>query len=127
MNSNNTEHYYESLKLSYQLPASPPNRPTPMRAAPLPPTSPLNIDISNNLCASSNTNNTGTLSHYHNDFIGIPFILNSRLAKIDCSFELPKSVSKPSNTLEYDFILERQILCSTRSEKRKSTSTNPFF
>ncbi|XP_070505671.1 multivesicular body subunit 12B [Chironomus tepperi] len=124
--NNNTEHYYESLKLSYQLPASPPNRPTPLRAAPLPPTSPLNIDVSHNVSSSSNSN-TGTLSHYHNDFIGIPFILNSRLAKIDCSFELPKSVPKSSSSIEYDFNLERQILCSTKNEKRKSSSTNPFF
>lgn len=96
-----------------------------MRAAPLPPTSPLNIEVSNNAVSSST--NTGTLSHYHNDFIGIPFILNSRLAKIDYSFELPKSVPKSSSSIEYDFNLERQILCSTKCEKRKSASTNPFF
>lgn len=123
---NSTEHYYESLKLSYQLPAlSPNNRPAPVRAAPLPPTHPLNIDVSTTSNNSPHSN-TGTLSHYHNDFIGIPFVLHPKMIKVDCSFELPKSVPK-SDSIEYDFYLERQILCSTKNENRKSSSTNPFF
>lgn len=118
---NNTDHYYESLNLSYQLPSSPPtgnnnNKILPLRKAPLPPT-PTN----------SNSNfNSGTLSYYQKDLLGIPFILNSRMIKHDYSFEMPKC-EKPTDTLEYDFNLERQVLCSTRSENRKSTSLNPFF
>jgi hypothetical protein len=117
---NNTDHYYESLNLSYQLPSSPPNnnnRAMPLRKAPLPPT------------PTNNSYNTGTLSHYHTDLQGIPFVLNPRFIKHDCSFEMPKC-EKPTDftdALEYDFNLERQVLCSTRNENRKSTSLNPFF
>lgn len=101
--------------MSYQLPSSPTNRPMPLRQAPLPPTSPI-------MTAS----NTATLSHYHNDFIGVPlFKLNPRLQTTDVSMEIPKFVDK-SDALEYDFQLERQILCTTKNENRKS-STNPFF
>lgn len=48
------------------------------------------------------------------------------MIKLDFSFEMPKC-EKPTDKLEYDFNLERQVLCSTRSENRKSTSLNPFF
>jgi hypothetical protein len=105
--------------MSYQLPSSPTNRPTPLRKAPLPPTT-------SPIAANININNTGTLSHYHNDFIGVPFVLNPKLQKTDHSMELPKFIDK-SDALEYDFQLERQILCTTKSENRKSASTNPFF
>lgn len=87
----------------------------PLRRAPLPPTSPTVTAI-----------NTGTLSHYHNDFIGVPFVLNSKLQNVEVAMELPKFVDT-SDALEYDFQLERQILCTTRDENRKSSSTNPFF
>lgn len=121
----NAEHYYESLNLSYQLPASSPinHRPTPLRQAPLPP---ISVDLSN---INSNNGNTGTLSHYHHECVGIPFVLNSKVLKLNCSFELPNHLkcAEPSDALDYDFNLERQILCSTRSENRKSSSTNPFF
>lgn len=123
---NNTEHYYESLNLSYQLPSSPTsagnnNRPLPLRKAPLPPTT-LLTSINN-----YNNNNTGTLSHYQNDCMGIPFVLHPRMTKIDFSFQMPKSLNDTlrTDTLEYDFNLEREILCSTKDEKRRSN--NPFF
>lgn len=112
----NGDHYYESLQMSYQLPSSPTNRPTPLRKAPLPPTP----------AAPTNSSNTGTLSHYHSDFIGVPFVINPKLQRDDHSMELPK-FTEATDALEYDFQLERQILCTTKSENRKSTSTNPFF
>lgn len=116
VNSNDNDHYYESLKLSYQLPS----KPVPARQAPLPPTSPNN-----------NSNNTGTLSHYHNEFfIGIPFVLHPKIVEHSSDSEgIPtcSSTLKASTELDYDFYLERQILVSTKSENRKSTSTNPFF
>lgn len=124
---NNTDHYYESLNLSYQLPSSPTsgnnNRPLPLRKAPLPPTSPTTTTtiLSNN----NNNNNTGTLSHYQNDCMGIPFILNPRMTKLDVSFQMPKCNDTRTDTLDYDFNLEREILCSTKDEKRRSN--NPFF
>ena len=115
--TSNDDHYYESLQTSYQLPSSPPNRAMPLRKAPLPPT-PTNASASN----------TGTLSHYHSDFVGVPFVLNPKLQKSDMiEFDLPKFNNKTSDQLDYDFQLERQILVTTKDEKRKSTSTNPFF
>lgn len=103
--------------MSYQLPPtsviSP--RPMPLRQAPLPPTSP-------GLQAASNT---GTLSHNPADFLGIPFVLNPKLQKLDTAVDLPKFADR-TDALDYDFQLERQVLCNTRSENRKS-STNPFF
>ena len=105
--------------MSYQLPSpNNVNRPMPLRKAPLPPTSPNATNVA--------ANNTGTLSHYHADFIGVPFVLNPKLQRTDIVMELPKFVDK-SDALEYDFQLERQILCTTKSENRKSSSTNPFF
>lgn len=111
----NGDHYYETLQMSYQMPTTTPpaNRPTPLRSAPLPPISPA-------------ASNTGTLSHYHNDFIGIPFVLNPKLRRSDAPMEMPQFKDK-SDKLDYDFQLERQVLCNTRSENRKSISTNPFF
>jgi ESCRT-I complex subunit MVB12 len=105
----NGDHYYESLKLSYQLP-----KPVPARQAPLPPTAAAN---------------TGTLSHYHHDFIGIPFVLHPKIMQgaTNHSEGIPTCSSEASTKLEYDFMLERQILCATKAENRKSTSTNPFF
>lgn len=99
--------------MSYQLP-SPNNRPMPLRKAPLPP-SPI-----------VTANNTGTLSQYHSDFLGVPFVLNPRLKIQNVAVELPKFADK-TESLEYDFQLERQILCTTKGENRKSSSTNPFF
>jgi hypothetical protein len=107
------EHYYETLKLSYQLP-SPNDRAKPVREAPLPPNQ-----------SSQTSNNTGTLSHYHTEFIGVPFVLHKNITFKSDEFEIPKF---PDTTgLDYDFSLERQILCATRDDNRKSSSTNPFF
>ncbi|CRK91683.1 CLUMA_CG005331, isoform A [Clunio marinus] len=118
------DHYYESLQASYQLPISPSNRPVPLRKAPLPPTPTTPIEITNN---ASNNSNTGTLSHYHNDFIGVPWaVLNPKLKTTAFDLDLPKFVDR-FDALEYDFQLERQILCTTKGENRKSSSTNPFF
>lgn len=102
--------------MSYQLPSpNNVNRPMPMRQAPLPPTSPN---------TSHAAINTGTLSHYHSDFVGVPFVLNPQLKRTDFSLELPKFADK-SDALEYDFQLERQILCATKGNR--TSSTNPFF
>lgn len=134
---NNTDHYYESLRLSYQLPSSTTNnnqRPLPLRKAPLPPIvspSPQPVLTATGNANNNNHNNynSGTLSHYHNEYcVGIPFVLHpifSKMTHVD--FQIPKCNDSPTDTLDYDFNLERQILCSTRDEKRKSTSNNPFF
>lgn len=100
------EHYYESLRTSYQLPSSPTN--PPMRRAPMPPLDTMSYN---------------TLTHYHNDFVGIPFVLHQRL-NFDAGdlFEVP-IFSELDVSSEYDFTLERQI-CTIH---RKPTSTNPFF
>lgn len=104
------EHYYETLKLSYQLP-SPNERIAPVRPAPSPP-----------VIAQ---NHTGTLSHYHTEFIGVPFVMNKKISEKADEFEVPKFPEL--SEIDYDFSLERQILCATRDEARKSSSTNPFF
>lgn len=110
------EHYYETLKLSYQLP-SPNDRPKPLRPAPSPPNqSPQ---------TTTNNSNTGTLSHYHTEFIGVPFILHKNISTKTDDFAMPKFPE--TREIDYDFSLERQILCATRDDNRKSSSTNPFF
>jgi hypothetical protein len=107
------EHYYETLKLSYQLP-SPNDRPKPIRPAPSPPKQ-----------TPQTTNYTGTLSHYHTEFIGVPFVLHKKISSKSDDFEIPKF---PNITeIDYDFSLERQILCATRDDNRKSSTNNPFF
>lgn len=107
--------------MSYQLP-SPNDRPKPVRQAPLPPTNALASQS-----PATNYSNTGTLSQYHTDFVGVPFVLNKKFSfAAQEQSELP-NFSGIRKDDEYDFSLERQILCATRSENRKSASTNPFF
>lgn len=92
------DHDYEQLLPSYQL--------SPNRPAPRPP-----------------VYSTGTL-HVHTEMEGVPFILNPALCKL--SFEIPPLyVVDSAAAREYDFHLERQILCTTKTTNAQNK--NPFF
>uniref|UniRef100_A0A1L8DCP5 Multivesicular body subunit 12A n=1 Tax=Nyssomyia neivai TaxID=330878 RepID=A0A1L8DCP5_9DIPT len=98
-------HIYENTKTSPQLPSRP---------APKPPTTP-----------QSPTNTLyGTLGGAtYAELDGVPFVLNPNLRQTVT--HVPEF--KPFNitdVIEYDFTLERQILCTT---KAISMTNNPFF
>ena len=125
-------HYYEVLKPSYKL--------SPSRAAPQPP--PINKTQQNLHAGGDNspsyrlmrqapnppspkniTNTNGTLN-LHVELDGVQFVINSRLTKEN--FVLP-SFDKQffSSDLEYDFNLEREVLCTSKTNNQ--SLTNPFF
>ncbi|XP_052896835.1 multivesicular body subunit 12B [Anopheles moucheti] len=91
------DYEYVQLSPSYQL--------SPKRAAPKPP-----------------MYSTGTLN-IHTDVEGVPFLLNSALKQY--ATEIPAVHTLTGVQLEYDFHLERQVLCTTKSQNDQST--NPFF
>lgn len=95
---------YEEIQSSYQI--------SPMRPAPKPPACVTTTCLPYSL---------GTLGVY-SELEGVPFSINSSLKT---NFELPKLpiISSSVCDLEYDFQLERQILCTMKS----SASKNPFF
>ncbi|XP_055841602.1 multivesicular body subunit 12A [Episyrphus balteatus] len=95
---------YEEIQASYQI--------SPMRPAPKPPA---------NAAAGSSAYSIGTLGVY-SELEGVPFSLHSNLKT---NIELPSLpiISSSVCDLEYDFQLERQILCTMKS----SASKNPFF
>lgn len=105
--SNPNDHDYEEIQASYQL--------SPKRPAPKPPVT---------------SSIVGTLGAY-SEIEGVPFIFNGKLAKGSKWCEnLIKDINNKSNngrtttaSDDYDFQLERQILCTMKS----SSSTNPFF
>ncbi|XP_055380479.1 multivesicular body subunit 12A [Condylostylus longicornis] len=113
-----TEHDYEEISASFQL--------SPKRPAPKPPSSSTN-NINN---AVSHYTPIGTLGTY-TEIEGVPFTLHPNLAKnsnsngacINEIMDKLTKVNKKNEDLEYDFQLERQILCTMKS----SSSTNPFF
>ena len=127
----NDEHYYEQLQLSYQIS---PTRPAPtiptnlsplVRSAPQAPLPNLPYELN-----ESHHNIYKTLSHYNQELYGIPFQLHPRISLPNRS----KSVELPPNSsfvetseLDYDFQLERQILCTTKTANTNFQSTNPFF
>lgn len=108
-------HDYEQISRSY----------TPNRVAPKPPVF---------------FTKDGTLGA-HTEIDGIPFILNSnfqedlfkvryifvflflQLKLIDIHIQMPKLCEVPK--MQYNFNLERQILCTTKSDNSKLK--NPFF
>ncbi|XP_037917282.1 uncharacterized protein LOC119655454 isoform X2 [Hermetia illucens] len=64
----------------------------------------------------------GTLGAY-SEIEGVPFMLNPNLSQ---NFTMPTLPTIPSTSdLNYDFQLERQILCTTKSDN--SNLKNPFF
>ncbi|XP_053675560.1 multivesicular body subunit 12B [Anopheles nili] len=65
---------------------------------------------------------TGTLS-LHTDVEGVPFLLNSALKQ--CNSKFPVIYELSGTQMEYDFELERQVLCTTKSQN--SQIKNPFF
>ncbi|XP_055592562.1 uncharacterized protein LOC129744172 isoform X2 [Uranotaenia lowii] len=91
------DHDYERLLPSYQL--------SPNRPAPRPP-----------------IYSTGTLN-VHTEIEGVPFVLNPSLAKI--TIEIPALYKPSTASCEYDFQLERQVLCTTKTSNAQNT--NPFF
>lgn len=94
------DHEYEEIS-SYNKITS------PKRPAPRPPMTQLS---------------SGTLGAY-SDMEGVPFMLNPKLSQ---NFEMPKLATIPNaSDLNYDFQLERQILCTTKSES--TNLKNPFF
>lgn len=105
-NKNNTalpetqDQEYVQLLPTYQL--------SPKRSAPKPP-----------------MYSTGTLS-IHTDVEGVPFVLNPALKRYPT--DMPAMYAVTSSDLEYDFQLERQVLCTTKtSSTPNSQNTNPFF
>lgn len=97
-NSSESQDYeYVQLRPSYQL--------SPKRPAPRPP-----------------MYSTGTLN-IHTDVEGVPFFLNPALKHNTTA--LPVFYKPISLDMEYDFQLERQVLCTTKTSNAQNT--NPFF
>uniref|UniRef100_A0A182YSI2 Multivesicular body subunit 12A n=1 Tax=Anopheles stephensi TaxID=30069 RepID=A0A182YSI2_ANOST len=91
------DHEYEQLLTSYQLSPKPVAPKSPMYS-------------------------TGTLN-IHTDVEGVPFMLNPALKHY--ATEIPPVYKLTDTQLEYDFHLERQVLCTTKSQNVQLT--NPFF
>uniref|UniRef100_A0A0A1XKX0 Multivesicular body subunit 12A n=1 Tax=Zeugodacus cucurbitae TaxID=28588 RepID=A0A0A1XKX0_ZEUCU len=104
-----SDHDYEEIQTSYQIKS-------PQRPAPRPP---------NTAHCATNTSghSVGTLGAY-SEVEGVPFVINPMLKRMADS-ELPTlpQIADVLKGLEYDFQLERQILCTMKS----SASKNPFF
>lgn len=95
---------YEEIQASYQI--------SPMRPAPKPPAS---------ATIGSSIYSLGTLGVY-TELEGVPFSINSRL-KTNLEPPILPVICSSACDLDYDFQLERQILCTMKS----SASKNPFF
>ncbi|KAH8416465.1 hypothetical protein KR222_004875 [Zaprionus bogoriensis] len=108
-----TEHHdYEEIQAHYQV--NSPQRPAPPRP------------LSSAAPSSGRTGygGTGTLGTY-TELEGVPFTMNAMLQSSQPIADLPKlpEISTLLKSLDYDFQLERQILCTMKS----SASKNPFF
>ncbi len=127
-------HDYEEIQASYKLP-------TPGRTAPKPP-------------LEHSHSHSGTLGG-HTELDGVPFCINPSLSKQSFEVSVYKkktfflsssnfniiifyfnriSVQMPKlkeitlkSDLDYNFQLERQILCTLKSSKAASRLSNPFF
>nr|XP_014093583.1 uncharacterized protein LOC106619827 [Bactrocera oleae] len=104
-----SDHDYEEIQTSYQIKS-------PQRPAPRPPNTA-------NCATNTSGHSVGTLGAY-SEVEGVPFIINPMLKRMTDS-ELPTlpQIADVLKGLEYDFQLERQILCTMKS----SASKNPFF
>lgn len=102
------EHDYEEIQSSYQIKS-------PQRPAPKPPQQPT----------ASAYGSHYTLGAY-SELDGVPFVINPTLRPAnanDNSLPTLPQLKDLLRTLDYDFQLERQILCTMKS----SASKNPFF
>lgn len=111
-----TEHHdYEEIQAHYQI--NSPQRPAPPRPA-------LTAAVSTTSTGRSGYGGTGTLGTY-TELEGVPFTMNAMLQRSQPMTDLPTlpEISTLLKTLDYDFQLERQILCTMKS----SASKNPFF
>ncbi|XP_030377952.1 multivesicular body subunit 12A [Scaptodrosophila lebanonensis] len=99
-------HDYEEIQANYQI--NSPQRPAPPRPSTI----------------GRGGYGVGTLGTY-TELEGVPFAINGMLQRNQQVTELPTlpELSTLLKTLDYDFQLERQILCTMKS----SASKNPFF
>ncbi|KAM8719114.1 hypothetical protein ACLKA7_011771 [Drosophila subpalustris] len=107
-------HDYEEIQAHYQI--NSPQRPAPPR--------PASTAAAATSTGRSVYGGTGTLGTY-TELEGVPFIMNAMLQRGQQTTDLPilPEISTLLKTLDYDFQLERQILCTMKS----SASKNPFF
>ncbi|XP_030566250.1 multivesicular body subunit 12A [Drosophila novamexicana] len=113
-----TEHHdYEEIQAHYQI--NSPQRPAPPRPA-------------STAGAATGTGTAGRAGHFgigtlgtYTELEGVPFAMHAMLQRSQLMTELPTlpEISSLLKTLDYDFQLERQILCTMKS----SASKNPFF
>ncbi|EDV38562.1 uncharacterized protein Dana_GF19522 [Drosophila ananassae] len=109
-----TEHHdYEEIKANYQI--NSPQRPAPPRPA---------TAAASASGGKGTYGGTGTLGTY-TELEGVPFVMDVRLQRNQTGTEIPTlpEISTILKNLDYDFQLERQILCTMKS----SASKNPFF
>ncbi|KAH8419991.1 hypothetical protein KR009_004771 [Drosophila setifemur] len=107
-----TEHHdYEEIQANYQI--NSPLRPAPPRPA-----------SGSSGGGKATYGGTGTLGTY-TELEGVPFVMDVRLQRIQTGTDIPTlpETSTLLKSLDYDFQLERQILCTMKS----SASKNPFF
>ncbi|XP_022220032.2 multivesicular body subunit 12A [Drosophila obscura] len=108
-----TEHHdYEEIQANYQI--SSPQRPAPPR-----PAGPSAVGG-----GRATYGGTGTLGTY-TELEGVPFVMDVRLQRSQPGTDLPilPELTTLLRSLDYDFQLERQVLCTMKS----SASKNPFF
>ncbi|XP_016986984.1 multivesicular body subunit 12A [Drosophila rhopaloa] len=100
------QHDYEEIQANYQI--NSPQRPAPPRPA----------------GGRGTYGGTGTLGTY-TELEGVPFVMDIRLQRNQAVTDIPTlpEISTLLKSLDYDFQLERQILCTMKS----SASKNPFF
>ncbi|XP_023177652.2 multivesicular body subunit 12A [Drosophila hydei] len=115
-----TEHHdYEEIQAHYQI--NSPQRPAPPRPAS---TALAGTGPTLGTTGRSGYFGIGTLGTY-TELEGVPFAMHAMLQRSQPMTELPTlpEISTLLKTLDYDFQLERQILCTMKS----SASKNPFF
>ncbi|XP_017011206.2 multivesicular body subunit 12A [Drosophila takahashii] len=111
-----TEHHdYEEIQANYQI--NSPQRPAPPRPAG------AGVPVGGG-GGRGTYGGTGTLGTY-TELEGVPFVMDVRLQRNQAVTDIPvlPEISTLLKSLDYDFQLERQILCTMKS----SASKNPFF
>ncbi|XP_017871735.1 PREDICTED: multivesicular body subunit 12A [Drosophila arizonae] len=123
--ASNEHHDYEEIQAHYQI--NSPQRPAPPRPASM--GGGTGVGAGGGAAANENTGRSnyfgiGTLGTY-TELEGVPFAMHAMLQRSQPMTELPTlpEISTLLKTLDYDFQLERQILCTMKS----SASKNPFF
>ncbi|KAH8288240.1 hypothetical protein KR054_012680 [Drosophila jambulina] len=112
-----TEHHdYEEIQANYQI--NSPQRPAPPRPAG------GGGSGTEREGGRGTYGGTGTLGTY-TELEGVPFVMDARLQRHQAGTDIPAlpEISTLLKSLDYDFQLERQILCTMKS----SASKNPFF